>query len=206
GGGQQSAVSGVLGARVTVLDLSEGQLQRDQEAARHYGYEVQTEAGDMRDLARFADKSFAVVWQGYSLNFVPDARVVFAEVERVLRPGGTYRFTCANPFAAGLTERDWDGRGYALRRPYVEGAEISYPDQEWVYRHSETADAPIAPPKEYRHGLGTLVNGLIAHNLALRHLSEHVDTNPDPNALPGTWDHFVSVMPPWFSFWAVREG
>lgn len=205
GGGQQSALFGVLGARVTVLDLSEGQLTRDQEVAQHYGFAVQTESGDMRDLSRFADGSFEVVWQGYSLNFVPDATRVFAEVARVLRPGGIYRFTCANPFAAGVTERDWDGNGYALCRPYAEGAEISYPDQEWVYHHPDSQDAPIQPPREYRHGLGTLVNGLIANKLAIRHLTEHVDTHPDPDAAPGTWDHFVSVMPPWFGFWVVRE-
>ena len=37
GGGQQSAAFGLLGARVTVYDLSDTQLARDQEAAAHYG-------------------------------------------------------------------------------------------------------------------------------------------------------------------------
>src|SRR5690349_16331491 len=38
GGGQQSAAFALLGARVTVLDLSPAQLEGDQQAAAHYGY------------------------------------------------------------------------------------------------------------------------------------------------------------------------
>src|SRR6266508_21871 len=53
GGGQQSAAFGVLGAQVTVLDLSETQLARDREAAAHYGTQVETIQGDMRDLSLF---------------------------------------------------------------------------------------------------------------------------------------------------------
>jgi 2-polyprenyl-3-methyl-5-hydroxy-6-metoxy-1,4-benzoquinol methylase len=40
GGGQQSAVYGLLGARVTVVDLSQRQLEGDRRAASHYGYHV----------------------------------------------------------------------------------------------------------------------------------------------------------------------
>ena len=79
GGGQQSAAFGLLGARVTVFDLCETQLQRDREAAAHYGHEVRTVQGDMRDLSCFAAESFDVVWHAHSLTFVPDAGRVFDE-------------------------------------------------------------------------------------------------------------------------------
>lgn len=55
GGGQQSAVFGLLGARVTVVDFSEKQLDGDRKAAAHYGYEVTTIQADMRDLSSSAD-------------------------------------------------------------------------------------------------------------------------------------------------------
>lgn len=205
GGGQQSAAFGLLGAEVTVLDLSTGQLERDQIAARHYRLSIQTEAGDMRDLSRFATESFDLVWHAYSLNFIPDARVVFQEVARVLRVGGQYRFSCANPFFAGLTENDWREDGYRLHRTYQDGDAMSYPDQPWVYPHDQESAPPIRPPREYRHGLGTLVNGLIANGLAIEWLSELVDIHPDPTATPGTWDHFVSVAPPWLAFWTRKQ-
>jgi SAM-dependent methyltransferase len=204
GGGQQSVAFALLGAEVTVLDLSPAQLRRDQEAAAHYGVAVRTEEGDMRDLSRFADGAFDLVWHPYSLNFVPDVRPVFREVARVLRGGGTYRFNCANPFVSGLTERDWDGRGYALSRPYVDGAEVVYQDQPWV-RPAEPAAEAIPPPREFRHGLGTLINGLVEAGLVVLHASELVDVHPNPDAPPGTWDHFVSVAPPWWAFWVEHR-
>ena len=73
----------------------------------------------MRDLSAFAQASFDLVYQPYSLVFVPDARVVFAEVARVLRPGGMYFFAMHNPFTCGLSEAHWNGDGYALKLPYV---------------------------------------------------------------------------------------
>ncbi|HEX8352099.1 MAG TPA: class I SAM-dependent methyltransferase, partial [Pyrinomonadaceae bacterium] len=51
GGGRESAAFSLLGARVTVFDLSEEQLERDRAAAAHYGHEVSTVRGDMRDLS-----------------------------------------------------------------------------------------------------------------------------------------------------------
>lgn len=56
GGGQQSAAFGILGADVTVLDLSKTQLARDREAADHYGLNIESHQGDMRELSRIAPR------------------------------------------------------------------------------------------------------------------------------------------------------
>ena len=101
GGGQQSVAFALNGAHVSIFDISPGQLERDHQAAGHYGYSVNTFQGDMRDLGVFADQAFDIVSQPYSLNFVPDCREVFAQVARVLRPEGMYSFWTANPFASG---------------------------------------------------------------------------------------------------------
>lgn len=201
GGGRQSAAFALLGANATVFDLSEAQLQRDAGAAAHYGIDVKTVCGDMRDLSCFESDAFDIVYHAYSLGFVPDPRVVFQQVARVLRPGGVYYFHCANPFYVGLSERDWNGEGYTLKQPYLDGAEVSYEDQEWVYERSQS-DAPILRPREYRHALSTLLGSLIEQSFMLLHVSDYSDFDPDPKAEPGTWDHFVSVAPPWLKFWA----
>jgi ubiquinone/menaquinone biosynthesis C-methylase UbiE len=96
GGGQQSAAFGLLGANVSVLDITEAQLEKDREAAAHYGFQTETVQGDMRDLSHFADDSFDVVYQSYSINFVPDADTVLDEVARVTRADGIYFLGCAN--------------------------------------------------------------------------------------------------------------
>ena len=201
GGGQQSAAFALLGANVTVFDLSEAQLQRDAEAATHYGIDIKIVQGDMRDLSCFERDAFDIVYHAYSLGFVPDPRVVFRQVARVMRPGGIYYFNCANPFFLGLSERDWNGEGYTLRQPYIGGAEVSCEDQEWVYDRSRPK-ASLQFSREYRHTLSTLLGGLIEQGFIILHVSDYSDFDPDPKAEPGTWDHFISVAPPWLSFWA----
>ena len=199
GGGQQSACFALLGAAVTVVDLSEEQLQKDRQTATHYQVNIQTHQGDMRDLSFLAADAFDIVWQPYSINFVPDTRQVFAQVARILRREGVYRFNCANPFVSGLTERDWNGVGYPLKQPYLEGVAIMYPDSSWVYGSGET----IPMPREYRHTLSTLINGLIEQGFVVRHVSDSTDFSSDLNAAPGTWEHFTAIAPPWLTFWAT---
>ena len=53
--------------------------------------------GDMQDLSKFADGSFDCVCQPISICFVPDVRVVYREVARVLKPGGLYQVAFCNP-------------------------------------------------------------------------------------------------------------
>jgi len=200
GGGQQSVAFALLGARVVVLDLSPTQLERDRVAAAHYGVEVRTVLGDMRDLACFEPASFDVVWQAYSINFVPDAVVVFREVARVLRPGGLYRMMCANPFVFGLEESDWTGEGYLLRYPYVQGAEIG--DPQWDVVAPDGSSQRLPGPREFRHTLHTIINGMAGAGFVLKGVWEELSDEPEPE--PGTWEHLKSIAPPWLTFWAVR--
>lgn len=201
GGGQQSAAFAVLGANVTVFDLSEEQLQRDWQVSAHYHFEIKTIQGDMRDLSCLPAACFDIVWHAYSINFVPNAREVFGQVARVIRRGGVYRFNFANPFTGGLDEKDWNGEGYVLKQPYREGVEIISADASWVHSSTE----PIPCPREYHHTLSTLVNGLIEHGFVIRHLSDDTDFDPDPNAAPATWEHLISIAPPWLTLWTTYE-
>lgn len=202
GGGKQSAAFALLGAHVTVADLSPAQLERDALVATAYNLPIAIVQADMRDLSAFDADAFDLVWQPYALNFIPDATVVFREVSRVLRPGGTYYLQCANPFGGEMTEADWHGDGYTMRGTYRDGEERTYEDQAWVYERTETTAVP--PPREFRHTFATLINGLIAAGFTLTHVSDQKDLHPDPAAAPGIWDHFVSVMPPWLAFWAEK--
>ena len=200
GGGRQSVAFALLGADVTVLDLSEAKLRRDRETTVHYNVAMRIEQDDMRDLSRFDDASFDLVWHPYTINFVPNARVVFRQVARIMRTSGKYTVMCANPFTSGLTTQDWTGNGYLLKRPYTDGAEITYEDEPWVYRHVEGADS-VQPPREYRHTLNTMINGLAETGFVILNVTEH--THGQPEAEPGSWEHFTTFAPPWFTFWTT---
>jgi SAM-dependent methyltransferase len=195
GGGKQSAAFALLGAVITVVDLSEAQLERDREVAAHLGLPVDARQGDMRDLSFLPPRSFDVVYHPYSINFVPDPSPVFAGVARVLRPGGRYRLMFANPFALAINPRSWTGEGYLLRTPHIDGEEMLTEDENWVFPESRPSGIPR--PREYRHTLPTIMNGLASHGLTIQALREQGSLTPDANAEPGTWDHFTAYMPPW---------
>ena len=204
GGGQQSAAFAVLGAQVSVLDISETQLQRDQEAAQHYGLAITTQQGDMRDLARFADDSFDIVWHAHSINFVPDTRPVFDGVARILRKGGLYHLSFHNPFTQGVDDAKWNGIGYPLGQPYVDGAEIMleqiFENPDWAIADAEGNIRQIKGPREFRHSLGRIFNGLIGRGFVLLQFAE--ETSREPNPEPGSWEHYKLVVAPYLSLWA----
>jgi ubiquinone/menaquinone biosynthesis C-methylase UbiE len=196
GGGQQSVAFALLGAKVTVLDLDAGQLDRDTEAARHHGLRVRTEQGDMRDLTRFEDGSFDIVWHPYSINFVPEFEKVIVGVARVLRRGGLYTVMLANPFSSGTGTDDWNGDGYLLQKPYVDGAAYAFTDENWV----QQASSDVPAPREFRHTLGKVVRVLADAGFVLFRIDEAISR--EDHAAPGTWNHLKSVIPPWMTLWA----
>lgn len=200
GGGQQSAMFGVLGASVTVFDLAPTQLQRDQEAAAHYGYPLRTVQGDMRDLSALADQSFDLVYQAYSLNFVPSVAPVFREVARVLRPGGLYQVQWANPFTQSVDDQAWDGETYLLHHPYIDGFETSTYYPTWDIEEKDGRWRQLASPREFRHILSTVINQLVANSFVIVQLQEARSEESDPE--PGTWEHYKSVAPPYLTLWA----
>jgi len=169
GGGQQSAVFGLLGARVTVVDIAEGQLDGDRRAAAHYGYDVRTVRADMRDLSCLDANGFDLVY-GTVLCYVPDVRTVFAQVARVLRFGGLYRTDAHQPAVHSV---DWDGRKYCVGRAYAD-------------RSNTRDDGAI----EFRHYMDDLFSGLIDAGFSILRVEDLArDWQPVPDAGWGTWAH-----------------
>jgi len=205
GGGQQSAIFGLLGANVTVLDLCETQLERDREAARYYGLEIRTVQGDMRDLSCFPKDSFDIVWHAHALNFVPDAPQVFREVARVIRRGGIYRLKCWGPHSHGASEVEWTGKGYVVSQPYRDGP-VDWADEHWDVKGPDGVDRRVLGPHEFRHTLTTLINGMCDCGFRILRVAELSDgAEPGATPEPGTWEHFGTVLPQWLVFWARWE-
>ena len=199
GGGQQSVAFALLGASITVLDISETQLERDRQALAHTGLQARLEQGDMRDLSRFEDHSFDLVWNAWSINFVPDTAPVFDEVRRVLRPGGLYLVSWGNPFSSAIDETDWTGKGYLLSRLYAD-SELTWEDMYWNVEDAAGNSQRVLGPREFNHTLSTVVNGLLQRGFRLKGLWE--EDMGDPNAAPGTWEHLKAVAPHSLVVWA----
>jgi SAM-dependent methyltransferase len=109
GGGQQGPLLAAAGARVTVFDNSDRQLDRDRSVARQFGLQIETIQGDMADLSVFGGESFGLIVHPTSNVYVPNIRPVWKEAFRVLAPGGTLIAAFESPvrhlFDTELAER-----------------------------------------------------------------------------------------------------
>jgi SAM-dependent methyltransferase len=190
GGGQQSVVFSLLGARVTVVDLTEGQLAGDQQAAAHYGYQVTTIQTDMRDLSSIEDARFDLVYQAPSMSYVPTVSEIYAEVSRVLKIGGLYRVAHTNPGVEFIETDSWDGVGYRISTPYTE-RRIEYGESGSI---------------QFRHYLGDIFNGLLKSGFEIKWVGEGPHHFRDASdAEPGTWEHSQMYIPWIFAIVATRH-
>jgi ubiquinone/menaquinone biosynthesis C-methylase UbiE len=205
GGGQDSVAFGLLGAEVSVLDLSDIQLERDRQGMAHHNLPVTIIQGDMRDLSPFADNSFDIVWQIYSINFVPSVDQVFSEVARVLKSGGVYFLQFANPFVQVVDDSGWDGEAFPLKGVlYKDHQDITQWFPHWDVIQPDGTRLQLNSPHEYRHTLGTLLNTMLSNGFRLMGLWEWMKNDENPE--PGSWEHFTRVAPPWFdSFWSLQK-
>lgn len=195
GGGQQSVAFALLGAKVTVFDLSDEQLARDRETAVAFNHTIATIQGDMRDLSALAEKSFDIVWQPYAINFVDDAAAVIRGVGHVIRPGGFYHLQFANPFWT-MDEDDWRD-GYPVRQPYVTGQKLAFADNIWRFEDEAGQSHEIVGPHEFMHTLGAIFNALVTAGFVLGGFWE--ETFGDETAVPGSWEHLTTILPPYFN-------
>ena len=168
GGGQQSVIYSLLGADVTVFDLTPEQLDRDRAAARHYGYEVETIQGDMRDLSVFEDDRFSWVHQPISLLYIPDLTEVYAGVCRVLRGGGRYCSQYTYPAFYLAEDKGWDGTGYVMRfsQPHISGPLLER-ESDGLVNFEEGISFG-----ETSHRLSDIVNGQVSARLVIKGLWE----------------------------------
>ncbi len=178
GGGQQSAVFALLGARVTVVDIAEGQLEGDKQAATHYGYKIMTVHADMRDIPELKDETFDLVYQAPSMAYIPDIREVYAEVSRLLKQGGLYRMEFTNPATEFVDCKDWDGKGYRISKSYAE-------------RKRHRQDGAV----EFKHYLSEIFNELIVSGMSIKQVEDaHLYRDNPTDTVPGSWEHWLNYI------------
>ena len=184
GGGQQSAAFGLLGAQVTVADLTAGQLEGDQKAAVYYGYSLNALQADMRDLSAIEVDTFDLVYQANSLAYVPDINPVFAEVARVLKPNGLYRVVFGNPATVAV---QWDGKHYFIEAPF----------QKKQFRREDGG-------LEFRHTTADIFNSLLQQGFSISQVFEEPYSQDLEGGSPGSWNHERAFVAGGFGILAQR--
>ncbi len=181
GGGQQGPLFAAAGAEVTVFDNSPAQLAQDRAVAARDGLCLCTEQGDMRDLSRFADGSFDLIFHPVSNCFVDGIERVWRECFRVLAPGGRLLSGFVNPLMYIFDFKAWDEKGelsVKYRIPYADTEQLPPEDLELRRAKHE--------PLEFGHSLeeqiggqlkaGFLLSGFYEDSSGGDLLDPHIDT------------------------------
>ncbi len=97
GGGQQAILLALAGAKVTVMDISEKQLKQDESYRERLQLTMHFERGDMRDLSRFSDGQFDMIFNPTSTCFIDSVHSMYQGCFRILKKGGWFLTSLTNP-------------------------------------------------------------------------------------------------------------
>lgn len=174
GGGRQGPLYAAAGAIVTVVDISEAQLEIDRKVAADRGLQLKTVEASMDDLSMFAPADFDIVIHPVSTCYVPDVAPVFREVAKVLCSGGLYISQHKTPTSLQAEVRRSE-RGYELTEPYYRTGPL--PEVKGS-RHREEGTL------EYLHRWDQLVGGICRAGMVIEDLVEpiHAKKEAEPNS------------------------
>jgi SAM-dependent methyltransferase len=94
--GESSVYFALQGARVTMIDISPGMIEKAKETGRYHGVELEGYASAGEKLPA-GDNEFDIVYVANLIHHVSDRRNLMKEMRRVLKPGG--RFFSFDPVA-----------------------------------------------------------------------------------------------------------
>jgi len=167
GGGQQGPILAAAGARVTVFDLAEAQLETDRRTAESAGLEIRTIQGDMRDLSAFGDASFDIVVHPVSNCYVPDVRPLWREANRVLAPDGVLMAGFINA-AHFIFDDTAANEGRLVVRHKIPFSELTDISETEVQRYRE-ANEPLV----FGHSLQDQIGGQLEAGFTITDFYEH---------------------------------
>lgn len=98
GGGQCSIAFAKRGAIATGIDISDQQVKFARKLAEQEGVPATFLRRSVENLSPIPDRSQDVVFSSYALQFLKRTTRCFAEVVRVLKPGGLFVFSLDHPF------------------------------------------------------------------------------------------------------------
>jgi SAM-dependent methyltransferase len=192
GGGWQSILYASAGANVTVVDLSPAMLRIDEREAVRRNLVVRALEASMDDLSMLGAATFDLVHQPVSTCYVPRLAPVYAEIARVLRPGGLYISQHKQPTSLQITHRDSKDR-YVLGLAYYHSGPLpQVPDRS--YREPGAV--------EYLHSWEELVGELCVAGFVLEDLRE--PDRSDRDAAPGHFAHRGCFVAPYVRLKARR--
>jgi 2-polyprenyl-3-methyl-5-hydroxy-6-metoxy-1,4-benzoquinol methylase len=164
--GQDTISLARMGATVTGVDLSDKAIEYAEQFAAETGADARFICCNVYDLPEHLDQEFDIVFTSYgTIGWLPDLDQWASVVSRFLRQGGIFVFADFHPLV-WMFDNDFKQVSYSYFNtgPIVETEKGTYADRQ----------ADIT--REYagwNHGIGEVVNSLLAAGLQLTQLNEY---------------------------------
>lgn len=173
-GGQQAPILSAIGAKVTVLDLSVEQLNKDKEVAMRDDLDLTTVQGDMTNLEMFADNSFDIIIHPISNLYVSDVTKVWSECYRVLSNGGRLISSFYNPVVF-IHDKDtkYTVEGVIKPKYKIPYADLRDLSQEQIEEKQNKEEAFV-----FGHSLQDLIGGQLKAGFLIKEYEEAFQPNP----------------------------
>ncbi len=185
-GGQQTVLLAAYGCSVTTVDISDEQLKLDAVTLERHGLAATLHSGSLTDLGFLSNDSFDCVVSPGVLNFIPKLENVYKDVHRLLRKGGRFMFSIANPalymFDQGRLETGRLKLKYTL--PFASDKALSPKQFQKLFASGGTV--------EYSHTLDDILGTLCSNGFSIEgYLSSGSDFEPIDSFLQ---DCYFSVL------------
>lgn len=154
------------GMKITSTDISELRLNIARERAGELGLDIDFYQCDSSNLSPLQDNSYdLVISTPGTYVWISDLKKVYAQVYRILKPGGYFIFHEIHPFT-----RPWkDQQEFEIAQPYFETGPY-------------TDERPEGRTYEYFWMMSDFINALADSGLIIRRISE------DPAGEPSYWE------------------
>ena len=193
GGGRHGPMLAQAGARVTVVDISPEMLRLDTELAEAKGLQVETIETSIDDLSMLPEAAYEAVMQPVSTCYVPDIRLAYHELARVMMPGGVYISRHKQPTNLQVDLAPTP-QGFLIDSPYYLDGPLSPAKRLGPHREQGTM--------EFLHQWGDLLGGLCESGFVIEAVTEPKFS--DPSAQPGSFEYRGQFIAPYIQLRARR--
>ena len=193
GGGRHGPMLAKAGARVTVVDISPEMLRLDNELAEAKGLQVETIETSIDDLSMLPEAAYEAVMQPVSTCYVPDIRLAYHELARVMMPSGVYISRHKQPTNLQVDLAPTP-QGFVIDSPYYLDGPLSPAKRPGPHREQGTM--------EFLHQWGDLLGGLCEAGFVIEAVTEPKFS--DSSAQPGSFEYRGQFIAPYIQLRARR--
>lgn len=193
GGGKQGPLYLAAGANVTVVDLSDRMLAKDQAVQKTLPRKMRILQASMDNMPMLGDQEFDIVIHPVSTCYVPNILDVFNEVSRVLKLNGIYISQHKTPTSLQAPVRS-RVNGVSIDRPYYEKGPLPAAKEPSSLREPGTT--------EFLHRWEEIIGGICRAGLAIHDFVE--PNHSDQKAAIGSFGHRACFIAPYVRVKAVK--